>query len=142
MYFRNAVGAIVVYDTTNKDSYESVDGWIQLIRNNSPVETVICLVGNKIDRVDDLVVSVQQGKKKSNDLALASFWEVSAKENVGLDDMLGELASKIYIVQNTTMKKEESTLAESITKRTFEDRVTSVIEERKQNPKKCPCSIF
>ena len=58
MYFRNAVAAIVVYDVTTKDSFDGVDEWIKLIRENSPVDIAICLVGNKIDLVDDVVISV------------------------------------------------------------------------------------
>lgn len=65
MYFRNAVAAIVVYDVTDKVGFEKVDEWITLIKSNSSPDILICLVGNKIDLVDDIHVTFAMGKKKA-----------------------------------------------------------------------------
>jgi GTPase SAR1 family protein len=65
MYFRNAVAAIVVYDVTDRLSFEHVDNWIGLIRQNAPTNICICLVGNKIDLVDEVSVTIVQGRKKA-----------------------------------------------------------------------------
>ena len=65
MYFRNAVAAIVVYDVTDKFSFEHVDDWVALIRQNAPSDITICLVGNKIDLIDDVLITISQGKKKA-----------------------------------------------------------------------------
>ena len=98
MYFRNAVAAIVVYDVTDKFSFEHVDEWVRLIRQNAPADITICLVGNKIDLLDDISVTIGQGKKKAQDLCVGTFAEVSAKENLGLDEMMNALAAKVFLV--------------------------------------------
>jgi GTPase SAR1 family protein len=58
MYFRNAVAAIVVYDVTDRLSFEGVDHWVGLIRQNAPSDITICVVGNKIDLVDEVSVTI------------------------------------------------------------------------------------
>ena len=58
MYFRNAVAAIVVYDVTDKVAFDKVEDWVKLIRSNAPPDIYIVLVGNKIDLVDEVEISV------------------------------------------------------------------------------------
>lgn len=53
MYFRDADGAIVVFDTTDRDTYESIrDYWIKEIRERAPENIQIAIVGNKADLTD------------------------------------------------------------------------------------------
>eukprot|EP00640_Fibrocapsa_japonica_P004512 CAMPEP_0113939560 /NCGR_PEP_ID=MMETSP1339-20121228/5859_1 /TAXON_ID=94617 /ORGANISM="Fibrocapsa japonica" /LENGTH=130 /DNA_ID=CAMNT_0000943101 /DNA_START=1 /DNA_END=393 /DNA_ORIENTATION=+ /assembly_acc=CAM_ASM_000762 len=48
-YFRNAVGALLVYDVTVPESFEGIETWrTELMAVASP-KTEIALVGNKID---------------------------------------------------------------------------------------------
>jgi small GTP-binding protein len=49
-YYRNAVGAILVYDITSLDSFTNLDGWLDALRNAQGNERVkIMLIGNKAD---------------------------------------------------------------------------------------------
>jgi Ras-related protein Rab-2A len=48
-YYRAAAGALLVYDITNKDSFNNIKMWLQEARNNGNSEMSICLVGNKCD---------------------------------------------------------------------------------------------
>ena len=49
-YYRNAIGAIVVYDITCKESFTNVSKWLEEARNNGPPGLSYMLVGNKSDR--------------------------------------------------------------------------------------------
>ena len=47
VYFRNAPGAIVVYDISNPGSFQNVTHWVSEIRQHARSDAVILLVGNK-----------------------------------------------------------------------------------------------
>lgn len=40
---------MVVFDVTSRRSFDEVDGWLDTIRNNTTVDIIIFLVGNKSD---------------------------------------------------------------------------------------------
>ena len=49
MYYRGAEGAIIVYDITQKDSFEGAKNWLDEIKMKGPEHCEIILVGNKLD---------------------------------------------------------------------------------------------
>ena len=82
-YFKNSTCAMVIYDITNRKSFEDVNIWIEEVQNQSPKTVLIILVGNKVDLKDKREVTYDEGKA----LALKNgifFMETSAKtgENV------------------------------------------------------------
>jgi small GTP-binding protein len=48
-YYRNAVGAMIVYDITNRSSFENVTGWLGQVHEHAHENLVLLLVGNKCD---------------------------------------------------------------------------------------------
>lgn len=48
-YLKDAVGAIVVYDVTNKQSLADAEKWLRLYYDNKSTDGYAILVGNKID---------------------------------------------------------------------------------------------
>ncbi|KAE8886735.1 hypothetical protein PF005_g1142 [Phytophthora fragariae] len=48
-YYRNAVGAMIVYDITNRSSFEHVTGWLAQVHEHAHESLVLMLVGNKCD---------------------------------------------------------------------------------------------
>jgi len=49
-YYRGAVGAFIVYDTTKHSTFQSIDQrWLQELRDHADPHTVIMIVGNKTD---------------------------------------------------------------------------------------------
>jgi GTPase SAR1 family protein len=50
VYYRDALGAIVVYDITSKQSFEKVKKWVQELQEHSNnKDIVIIIAGNKCD---------------------------------------------------------------------------------------------
>lgn len=47
-YYRGAIGAVIVYDIANRDSFDSIPTWISTIREESGVVPLL-IVGNKSD---------------------------------------------------------------------------------------------
>ena len=48
-YYRGAMGAVVVYDVTNRESYDNLPTWIEGCRSLASKDVVLMLVGNKVD---------------------------------------------------------------------------------------------
>ena len=69
----------MVYDTTDKESFQHVDSWLQEVNKYASENTVKVLVGNKSDKAADRAVNTEEGKKKADSVGL-SFIETSAKD--------------------------------------------------------------
>ena len=48
-YYRNAVGALLVYDISKRNSFDNIVRWLQELRDHADDNIVIMLVGNKSD---------------------------------------------------------------------------------------------
>ena len=79
MYYRSAAAAILVYDVTNKQSFENLQLWNQEIIEKAPSGLAIFIVGNKFDCIEERVVSPAAGQSSAHDLGASYFFEVSAK---------------------------------------------------------------
>eukprot|EP00494_Astrolonche_serrata_P026522 UN26784 len=78
-YIRDSSVAIIVYDTTNKDSFNNTSKWIEEVRQERGEDVVIMLVGNKTDLESSRQVQTADGEKFSKDLGI-KFIETSAKD--------------------------------------------------------------
>ena len=61
-YFRGSRGVILMFDVTDERSFSHVATWMQSIDQHAPDNIPRVLVGNKIDREDNRVVSRQQAE--------------------------------------------------------------------------------
>merc|ERR1711976_363333 len=90
-YIRNCHVAIVVYDITDLNSFKRVHKWINFVREERGDDAIIMLVGNKADLTNDRKVSVEEGKKKANELNLL-FIETSAKTGTNVKHLFKKVA--------------------------------------------------
>ena len=60
-YYRGAVGALLVYDITQKHTFEAAGRWLKELRDHADHEVVVMLVGNKLDLADVRTVPVGGG---------------------------------------------------------------------------------
>jgi small GTP-binding protein len=49
MYYRGASAAVVVFDVTNRDSFEGAKSWVKELQRRGDPNCVIALAGNKAD---------------------------------------------------------------------------------------------
>ena len=55
LFYKNSQAAIVVYDVTKKDSFDSVASWLNEIEENRDQEDMLVyLAGNRVDLGEDL----------------------------------------------------------------------------------------
>jgi small GTP-binding protein len=91
-FYRNSNGVIIVYDVTNKSSFEKVAEWVQSVIDNTDKAIRMVLVGNKIDLTRE--VTTEEGKKLA-DYYKIPFFETSAKENIGISDCIRTLLQDV-----------------------------------------------
>jgi len=84
LYYRDAAGAVIVYDCTDPHSQESVKYWVHELRTKGPPDVRMAVAANKSD-VETKAVDPQDMKAYCDENNLL-FVETSAKtgENVGL----------------------------------------------------------
>ena len=83
-YYKGAKGAFVVYDITRKNSFESIEKWVNELKNVSDKNITILLIGNKSDLEDQRQVTKEQGEEKAGKLEVA-FMETSALSGDNLE---------------------------------------------------------
>ena len=100
LYFRDAEAAIVVYDLTHEDSFKKAQKWVQILEeermgSQEQPRIEIVLVGNKCDRADEKTVSTEEAEEYCKNVG-AIHCEVSAKENIGIDNIFTTIAKVIH----------------------------------------------
>ena len=108
-YFKGAHGIILIYDVTNKDTFESVRNWIKQIKEEVNDNVCIILVGNKIDMEDQRVVTKEQGESMANEYGLTHY-ECSAKTGDNVEKSFNDLVKTTVenfskVVGNIQLKK-------------------------------------
>ena len=93
--YQGADGIILMYDLTNKKSFQDIKIWYSNIRDSVDLKTVgIILVGNKSDLTDKIVVKKESIDKYCSTEKLKSI-ETSCKDNVNVDETFEYLIEKI-----------------------------------------------
>jgi small GTP-binding protein len=95
-YYRLVNGIVLVYDISNRKSFENIDKWINDINDYANPESYVILVGNKADS-NNREVSTEEGIDKANELNI-SFIETSAKTNMNIDKCFEILIEKLLFV--------------------------------------------
>lgn len=56
VYYRGAVGIILVYDVSEPQSFQNLDYWIKRVQEHVEKDAEIILIGNKIDKINEILV--------------------------------------------------------------------------------------
>ena len=81
-YYRGAQGVLIVYDVTNKSSFDKVESWYNEIKNCTNQDEIdILLIGNKCDLDDLRTISNNMLVNLGKNLGIGVM-ETSAKEFV------------------------------------------------------------
>jgi Ras-related protein Rab-6A len=84
-YIRGSSLVFIVYDITNRKSFENLQSWIDFVNNIENSNIVI--LANKIDLESQRQVQTEEGQKFCTEKNY-DFFEVSAKEDNNLNNML------------------------------------------------------
>lgn len=101
IYYRNANGAILVYDVSSEDSFAKIKMWMMELKKIVGDEIVCVIVGNKQDLIKDQKVQydpephLQYAKSTG-----AMHFLTSAKLNENIDDLFLEISKKMIKAQD------------------------------------------
>lgn len=107
IYYRDADGALLVYDITDDESFRKVRTWVKELRRIVGDDIDISIAGNKSDLQRNRKVSEEDAKKYAESVG-ATHFNTSAKLNRGLEDVFVELTKRM--LQRTASKKKTSRL--------------------------------
>ena len=85
-YYKNSVCACVVYDITNKNSFNNIKSWIEDCKKVSPKTVFLILIGNKVDLEDKREVSYEEGSVYAEKNGML-FFETSAKTGKNIEEI-------------------------------------------------------
>lgn len=94
-YYKGAKGGAVVFDITRLESFESVEEWVETVRNHSG-NIPLLLVGNKVDLDELRTITSKEAKEKAKKLNLIGYIESSAKNKINVEDVFLE-PMRVYL---------------------------------------------
>ncbi|KAG6531872.1 hypothetical protein ZIOFF_005707 [Zingiber officinale] len=94
-YYRGAVGAMLVYDITKRQSFDHMARWLDELRTHADRNIVIMLIGNKSDLGSLRAVSIDDAKEFAQRENLF-FMETSALEATNVESAFETALSEIY----------------------------------------------
>ena len=92
-YLKGVHGCIIVFDVTNRKSFEKISHWIQLYKNFNEYKNNIIIVGNKIDK-PKRVVNKDEAENYCNQLGF-KYFETSALTGVNIFIIFQTIAFQI-----------------------------------------------
>ena len=121
-YLRGAVGALLVFDITNRRSFkEGVPDMLKLIDGDDTDDMRVILVGNKVDKEDRRKVTRKEAEEFAANLGVLYF-ETSAVTGQNIQKVFEEITKVIYITSaltNPTVENAPASLHGSLTLHTL-----------------------
>jgi Ras-related protein Rab-11A len=98
-YYRGAVGAMLVYDITKRQTFEHIPRWLEELRAHADKNIVIILIGNKTDLEDQRAVPTEDAKEFAEKEGLF-FLETSALEATNVETSFVTVLTEIFNIVN------------------------------------------
>ena len=105
-FYKDAAVAILVYDVTNKNSFESMKNfWYGQIQDFGSKNIILGVAGNKCDMYEKEEVNENEGKAFAE--SIGAFFEItSAKNNTGINELF-DTASNKFVYPNGTSNEQK-----------------------------------
>eukprot|EP01017_Pseudomicrothorax_dubius_P025963 TRINITY_DN2858_c0_g1_i5.p1 TRINITY_DN2858_c0_g1~~TRINITY_DN2858_c0_g1_i5.p1 ORF type:complete len:126 (+),score=26.76 TRINITY_DN2858_c0_g1_i5:265-642(+) len=94
MYYRDSDAAIIVYDITNRISYDVLRKWLKELKENAPQDIVLAIVGNKVDLITQEQVHSTEASQIAKEYNALSI-RTSAKEAKGIDELFTSISERL-----------------------------------------------
>ena len=95
-YYKNIAACLIVYDVSNRDSFNNIINWlIDVDTNSCNQQRKVILVGNKIDLESERQVSTLEGQQFALERNF-KFYECSSKTGENVLKIFTDLADTFY----------------------------------------------
>ena len=134
-YYKNSVCACIVYDITSRNSFNSIQNWIDDCTKQTPKSILLILIGNKNDLNDKREVQYEEGAEFARKRNMI-FLETSAKTGNNINDIFEKSVQQIdkNILENKYDLTNENC---GIRRGKTDSFVLSVETTKKKKKKKC-----
>eukprot|EP00727_Mastigamoeba_balamuthi_P007248 m51a1_g3143 putative rab gtpase (212) ;mRNA; r:310298-311313 len=100
MYYRGASAAVIVYDITKKDSFETMKRWVDELKVRAPPNIVLAIAGNKLDLEAERAVPTKLAMEYLRQIEEGGgerpiFCECSAKTGEGVQKLFTEVCRRL-----------------------------------------------
>lgn len=113
-YYRGALGALLVYDITRRESFLNLNKWLRELREYGNSDMVIILAGNKSDLTSTREVEEDEGKALAESQGIY-FVETSARDNRNVEEAFLEMISKIHqIIRQKGIQNSNNVVAAAV----------------------------
>lgn len=99
------MAAILVYDITDKDSFDKVQTWVEELRLYLPEDTPIAIAGNKYD-LPSRQIDIEDAEDYAASINGAHF-DTSAKTGKGIEEIFGAITKAVLRKNKKEEKKKE-----------------------------------
>jgi len=96
-YFRGSNGIILVFDISNKESFNKLKFWLTDCKENIDPETELVIAENKIDIEEEQRVVSKEVIKEFGEKYNIEVFPTSAKTGEGIDKVFSHLISKLFM---------------------------------------------
>uniref|UniRef100_UPI00358E61EF ras-related protein Rab-37-like isoform X1 n=1 Tax=Myxine glutinosa TaxID=7769 RepID=UPI00358E61EF len=93
-YYRDAHALLLLYDITNRPSFENIRAWLTEIHEYAQQNVVIMLLGNKGDMTTERVVKKDEGERLAKEYGIP-FMETSAKTGLNVELAFTAIAKEL-----------------------------------------------
>ncbi|XP_060946476.1 ras-related protein Rab-26-like [Limanda limanda] len=83
-YYRDANALLLLYDVTNKTSFDNIQAWLTEIHEYAQQDVVLMLLGNKADATHNRVVKREDGERLAKEFGVP-FMETSARSGLNVE---------------------------------------------------------
>lgn len=94
-YYRNALGALLVFDLLKASTFQNLDQWYNEVRANAGIDCCIILVGNKLDQRHIRAVLPEEARRYAEDRNI-QYVETSALDATNVEQAFRTLIVDIY----------------------------------------------
>ncbi len=141
IFMKNTKIALIVYDITNRESFEELPGWINNVKEiNQSSDIILSIIANKSDLYEERNISLEEGKKFAADNH-CFFFETSAFDYESINKVFKDLTEE-YLIKISDKKN-------SIDEKPLEKGINNIdqviipepLDSSSQRPR-CCCSII
>lgn len=108
LYFKGANAALIVYDVTDRRSFEKAKYWSNQVSNyEGETKIATFVIANKVDLCERQEVSSKESDEFTQSIGAFGPFEVSAKDGTGINELFEDTAQKLHKLHEAEIERKE-----------------------------------
>ena len=130
-FYRSALCIIVVFSLESLDSFYKVNDWIQEIQDNNSEDSILVLIGNKLDLTQPRIVPKELIEDYCKKNGIGNYFEASAKTGENVHEIFKNLVKQLFIkyampiINDNENRNEEKDIASPFRKNIFNENTAN-----------------